>query len=133
MLWASQVAHGNENALRFRIYGESGGLEWSQEEPDRLWFTPSEQPRRLLTRGGPGMVAEAARVARLPAGHPEGYLEGFATIYAEVASAIRAARDGTTTAPDVAFPSVADGALGVRFIAACVMSSTEGGRWTDLR
>ena len=52
-LWASQVAHGNENALRLRIYGQDGGLEWSQEEPDRLWFTPSEQPRRLLTRGGP--------------------------------------------------------------------------------
>jgi predicted dehydrogenase len=132
-LWASQVAHGSENALRLRIYGQDGGLEWSQEEPDRLWFTPSEQPRRLLTRGGPQMAAEAARVARLPAGHPEGYLEGFATIYADVAHAIRAARGGTTTAPDVAFPSVTDGALGVRFIAACVTSSTEGGRWTDLR
>jgi predicted dehydrogenase len=133
MLWASQVAHGHENALRLRIYGARGGLEWFQEEPDRLWFTPSEQPRQLVTRGGPGMVAEAARVARLPAGHPEGYLEGFATIYAEVACAIRAARDGTATAPDVTFPSVEDGALGVRFIAACVKSSAEGGRWTDLR
>jgi predicted dehydrogenase len=133
MLWASQIAHGHENALRLRIYGARGGLEWFQEEPDRLWFTPSEQPRQLITRGGPGMVAEAARVARLPAGHPEGYLEGFATIYAEVACAIRAARDGTATAPDVTFPSVEDGALGVRFIAACVKSSAEGGRWTDLR
>ena len=93
MLWASQVAHGHENALRLRVYGENGGLEWAQEEPDRLWFTPSDQPRRLLTRGGPGMDAEAARVARMPAGHPEGYLEGFATIYAEVARAIRSARE----------------------------------------
>ena len=133
MLWASQVAHGHENALRLRIYGARGGLEWFQEEPDRLWFTPSEQPRQLVTRGGPGMVAEAARVARLPAGHPEGYLEGFATIYAEVACAIRAARDGTATAQDTTFPSAEDGALGVRFIAACVKSSAEGGRWTDLR
>jgi predicted dehydrogenase len=88
MLWASQVAHGHENALRLRVYGETGGLEWAQEEPDRLWFTPSDQPRRLLTRGGVGMDADAARVARLPAGHPEGYLEGFATIYTEVARAV---------------------------------------------
>ena len=118
MLWASQVAHGHENALRLRVYGETGGLEWAQEEPDRLWFTPSDQPRRLLTRGGVGMEAEAARIARLPAGHPEGYLEGFATIYAEVARAVIAARDGAAIAPEVTFPSVIDGALGVRFIAA---------------
>jgi predicted dehydrogenase len=133
MLWASQLAHGQENALRLRIYGDKGGLEWMQEEPDRLWFTPSDQPRRQLTRGGPAMVVEAARIVRLPAGHPEGYLEGFATIYAEVAHAIRAARDGGAPTPEVTFPSVADGALGVRFIAACVKSSAEGARWTDLR
>jgi predicted dehydrogenase len=133
MLWASQVAHGQENALRIRLYGEMGGLEWEQEEPDRLWFTPSEQPRRLLTRGGPTMTAEAARITRLPAGHPEGYLEGFATIYAEVAHAIRAARVGVAMPPEVAFPTVADGALGVRFIAASVQSAAERGQWKDLR
>ena len=133
MLWASQVAHGHENALRLRVYGDQGGLEWAQEEPDRLWFTPFDQPRRMLTRGGPGLCPEAARVARLPAGHPEGYLEGFATIYAEVAHALRAAREHAAVAPDVAFPTVADGALGVRFIAACVQSSAEGARWVDLR
>jgi predicted dehydrogenase len=132
MLWASQIAHGHENALRLRVYGAMGGLEWAQEEPDRLWFTPSDRPRRLLTRGGVGMETEAARIARLPAGHPEGYLEGFATIYAEVARAVIAARDGATIAPEVTFPSVIDGTLGVRFIAACVRSSAEGGRWIDL-
>ncbi len=132
ILWASQIAHGHENALRLRVYGETGGLEWAQEEPDRLWFTPSDQPRRLLTRGGVGMEAEAARIARLPAGHPEGYLEGFATIYAEIARAVMAARDRTAMAPEVTFPSVIDGALGVRFIAACLRSSAEGGHWTKL-
>lgn len=132
MVWASQVAHGHENALRLRVYGETGGLEWAQEEPDRLWFTPSDQPRRLLTRGGVGMEAEAARITRLPAGHPEGYLEGFATIYAEVARAVMAARDGIAMAQEVTFPSVIDGALGVRFIAACVQSSAEGGHWIKL-
>jgi predicted dehydrogenase len=129
MLWASQVAHGHENALRLRVYGENGGLDWAQEEPDRLWFTPSEQPRQMLTRGGPGLYPEATRVARLPAGHPEGYLEGFATIYTEVAHAIRSARDNAAVGPEVLFPTVTDGALGVRFIAASVQSSAEGARW----
>ncbi len=132
MLWASQVAHGHENALQLRVYGEKGGLEWVQEEPDRLWFTQSDQPRQLLTRGGPALYPEAARVARLPAGHPEGYLEGFATIYAEVARAIRSARTGAVVAPDVMFPTVVDGAHGVRFITACVRSSAEGARWLDV-
>jgi hypothetical protein len=86
----------------------------------------------MLTRGGPGLYPEATRLARLPAGHPEGYLEGFATIYTEVARAIRSARDHTAVAPDVAFPTVADGALGVRFIAASVRSSAEGARWTPV-
>jgi hypothetical protein len=87
----------------------------------------------MLTRGSAGLCPEAARVTRLPAGHPEGYLEGFATIYAEVAQALRAARDGTAPAPDVVFPTVVDGALGVRFIAASVRSSAEGSRWVDLQ
>jgi predicted dehydrogenase len=133
MLWASQVAHGHENALRLRVYGENGGLEWAQEAPDRLWFTPSDAARQLLTRGGPGLCPEAARVVRLPAGHPEGYLEGFATIYAEVARALRAAREDSTAGQEVWFPTVADGACGVRFIAASVRSSAEGARWIDLQ
>jgi predicted dehydrogenase len=132
MLWASQVAHGHENALKLRVYGERGGLEWAQEEPDRLWFAPADQPKRLLTRGGAGMEPEAARIARIPGGHPEGYLEGFATLYAEIARAIAAARGGEPIPPEVAFPTVADGALGVRFIAACVRSSQEGARWVTL-
>jgi predicted dehydrogenase len=127
MLWASQVAHGHENALRLRLYGESGGLEWAQEEPDRLCFSPSSQPRQLLTRGGPALDHAATRVTRLPAGHPEGYLEGFATIYAEVARALRSGSESAV------FPTVADGALGVRFIDACVRSSAAGARWTNLQ
>jgi predicted dehydrogenase len=133
MLWASQVAHGHENALRLRVYGEQGGLEWMQEEPDRLWFTPSHGPRQMLTLGSEGLCPEAARVTRLPAGHPEGYLEGFATIYAEVARALRAARDDAALAPDVVFPTVVGGALGVRFIAASIRSSAKGARWVDLQ
>ena len=133
MLWASQVAHGHDNALRLRVYGENGGLEWAQEEPDRLWFTPSGQPRQLLTRGGPGLYPEATRVTRVPAGHPEGYIEGFATIYAEVARALRSARENAVAAPEVMFPTVMDGVRGVRFIDACVRSSAAGVRWIDLQ
>jgi predicted dehydrogenase len=132
MLWASQVAHGCENALKLRVYGECGTLEWMQEEPDRLWFTPAEQPKRLMMRGGAGVGSEAARATRIPAGHPEGYLEGFATLYAEIARAIVAARTGAPVPDGVTFPTVMDGALGNRFISACIRSSAEGTRWIQL-
>ncbi|TPE49567.1 Gfo/Idh/MocA family protein [Amaricoccus solimangrovi] len=132
MLWASQVAVGNENALRLRIYGTRAGLEWAQEEPNRLWFTRLGQPRQLLTRGGAGAGPAAARVTRIPGGHPEGYLEGFATIYAEAARAIRAARAGEETPPEVTYPTVRDGLAGMRFIAAAVASSQAGNRWTPI-
>jgi predicted dehydrogenase len=131
MLWASQVAHGHDNALKLRVYGEAGSLEWAQEEPDRLWVMQAGEARRLIARGGAGMVPEAARVTRIPSGHPEGYLEGFATLYAEIARAVVAARDGQPIPVDVMFPTVVDGALGVRFIAACVRSTSQGCGWTE--
>ncbi len=130
LLWASQVAPGNENALRLRIYGETGGLEWAQEQPNHLWFTPFGEPKRLITRGGAGAGPEAGRVTRVPPGHPEGYLEGFANIYQEAARAIRAARAGEPTPADVVFPTVEDGLAGMAFIDACVRSSAAGGGWT---
>ena len=83
MLWASQVAPGNENALRLRVYGEKGGLSWAQEDPNYLHFAPFGEPPRLITRGGAGLGPVAGRVTRIPPGHPEGYLEGFATIYSD--------------------------------------------------
>jgi predicted dehydrogenase len=129
MLWCSQVAAGNENALRLRVYGTKGGLEWAQEDPNYLWFTPLGQPKRLITRGGAGAGAAAARVSRVPPGHPEGYLEGFATIYAEAARAIRAKEAGTSPDADVVFPTAADGVAGVAFVDACVRSSQRNGAW----
>ncbi|SJZ88156.1 Gfo/Idh/MocA family protein [Consotaella salsifontis] len=131
-LWASQVAVGNENALRLRVYGTKAGIEWEQENPNALWFMPFGEPRLLLTRGGAGTGEAAARVTRVPAGHPEGYLEGFATIYQEVARAIRAARDGEPLAPDIMFPGVDDGVDGIAFIEAAVKSSKRNGAWTGL-
>lgn len=132
MLWASQVAPGNENGLRLRVYGEKGGLEWEQEQPNHLWFTPFGESKRLITRGGAGAGAAAGRVTRVPAGHPEGYLEGFATIYQEAAHAIRAARAGKPAGPEVLYPGIADGLAGMAFIDACVRSSRANGRWTSL-
>lgn len=132
MLWCSQVAPGNENGLRLRIYGEKGGLEWAQENPNQLWYTPHGEPKRLLTRGGAGATDDAARVTRIPAGHPEGYLEGFATIYREAADAISAHRAGRDVPADVLFPTIEDGLKGVQFVDACVRSSKRDGAWVKL-
>ena len=130
MLWASQIAPGNENALTIRIYGSGGGIEWGQTDPNTLWFTPYGEPTRRITRGGAGAGAAAARVTRIPAGHPEGYLEGFANLYQEAARAIHATRGGGRMPRDILYPTVKDGVEGVRFIEACVRSSEGNGVWT---
>ncbi|MEM9795379.1 MAG: Gfo/Idh/MocA family oxidoreductase [Pseudomonadota bacterium] len=125
MLWCSQVAPGQENALRLRVFGESGGLDWAQEEPDRLWHTPLGQPKRHITRAGAGYTQ--ARGHRLPAGHPEGYLEGFANLYAEAADLIEASRLGNR--PEHLLPGIEAGLDGMRFIDACVRSSAADAAW----
>lgn len=132
MLWCSQVAPGNENALRIRVYGESGGLEWAQEDPNYLWHTPFGEPKRLITRNGAGAGDAAARVSRIPPGHPEGYLEGFANIYTEAADAIVAHRNGEGISPDAHFPTVQDGLRGVEFVDACVRSSKRNAAWVKI-
>ena len=132
MLWCSQVAPGNENSLKLRIYGESGGLEWSQEDPNYLLYTPLGEPKRLITRNGAGAGDAAARMSRTPGGHPEGYLEGFANIYSEAAEAILAARDGKQPGKEVIYPTVQDGLAGVKFVDACVRSSAKNAGWVKL-
>lgn len=132
MLWCSQVAPGNENGLRLRIYGEKGGLEWEQENPNYLWYTPFGEPKRLITRNGAGAGAAAARVSRIPGGHPEGYLEAFATIYTEAALAIQAFRAGAAVDRAVTFPTIDDGVRGVAFVEACVASSKQNGAWVKV-
>jgi predicted dehydrogenase len=132
MLWSSQVAPGNENALRIRVYGEKGGLEWAQEDPNYLWFTPFGETKRLITRNGAGAGETAARVSRVPPGHPEGYLEGFANIYSEAAEAIIAARSGKAPSGAVLYPTVMDGLKGVQFVSACVKSSARDAAWVKL-
>jgi predicted dehydrogenase len=132
MIWTSQVAPGNENGLKLRVYGTKGGLEWTQADPNYLWYTPFGEPKRLITRGGAGASAASGRVTRVPPGHPEGYLEGFANIYTEAARAIIAARAGKKPDKDVTFPGIADGVAGMAFIEACVKSSAKNGKWTKV-
>lgn len=131
-LWASQVAPGNENGLRLRVYGAKGGLHWVQAEPNHMLWSPFGQSTRIVTRGGPDSGAAAARVTRVPPGHPEGYLEGFANIYSEVAAAIRAAQSGKKPDKAMHFPTIEDGVKGLAFIEAAVKSSRANGKWTKL-
>ncbi|WP_435258440.1 Gfo/Idh/MocA family protein [Thioclava sp. FR2] len=132
MLWCSQVAAGCENGLRLRVFGTKAGIEWSQEDPNYLFVTPLGGERRRITRGGGGSGPAAARMTRIPPGHPEGYLEGFANIYAEAARAILARRDGQSVDPAVTFPGLAEGVEGVAFVEACVRSSARNAAWVKL-
>jgi predicted dehydrogenase len=128
---ASQTAPGKENALTLDIHGSKGGLSWAQENPNLLAFTPYGEPTRLLTRGGAGLSDGEASDTRIPVGHPEGYLEAFATLYREIARAIRARRAGEPSAM-LPVPGIADGLDGVLFIEACLASARAGGAWTRL-
>ncbi|PUB11824.1 Gfo/Idh/MocA family protein [Yoonia sediminilitoris] len=133
MLWSSQVAPGHENGLKLRVFGETGGLEWCQEDPNYLWHTPFGEPKRLLTRNGAGSGPQAAAMSRIPGGHPEGYLEGFANIYSGAADAIAALRDGKPLPEETALlPGIQAGLDGMAFIAACVQSSAENAGWERL-
>ncbi|MFC5359014.1 Gfo/Idh/MocA family protein [Azospirillum himalayense] len=133
MLWASQVAPGHENGLRLRVYGDKGGLEWFQEQPNHLRFSPLGEPPRTITRGGPGSDEAAAHATRIPSGHPEGYLEGFAQIYRDTADLIVARMGGAAAGEQTALvPTVRDGVRGVRFIHAAVESSRRDAAWVEI-
>jgi predicted dehydrogenase len=129
VLVASQINAGLENDLRLRVAGENGTLEWRQEEPNRLVHHRREGPTEILTRASPWLCESARRAGRIPAGHPEGFIEAFANIYRGVFADIRARKTGTTADPlDADYPTVKDGARGVRFIECAVASSAER-RW----
>jgi predicted dehydrogenase len=132
MLWASQVAVGCENGLQLRVFGDKGGIVWRQENPNELVFSPLGGEPRRITRGGHGAGDAAARVTRIPAGHPEGYIEGFANIYTEIAAAIRAARDSSQPDANVSYPTATDGERGVAFVDAAVRSSAAGASWVEI-
>jgi predicted dehydrogenase len=130
MLWASQVAAGHANDLRIGVYGSRGSIQWAQETPDDLLWTPLGEPTRIVRRGTAAANEAAARVSRIPGGHPEGYLEAFAALYGEVAAHLLAVRDGRPAPPDVEFPTIDDGLRAVGFIEAVQASGCAGGVWT---
>jgi predicted dehydrogenase len=132
-LWSSQVAPGHENGLQLRIYGDKGGLYWHQERPDHLRFTPYGRPPQTVTRAGPAAGASAAHATRIPAGHNEGYLEGFANLYADTAALIRTHDAGRKPEPAAALlPTAEDGLRAMHFIAAVVESSRRDSAWVAL-
>jgi predicted dehydrogenase len=132
-LWATQVAPGNENNLSLRIYGEKAGIEWRQEDPNQLVFTPFGEIRRIIRRGSAGTGRAAAHATRIPSGHPEGYLEAFAQLYTDLAEQITAKIEKRSPSPDsLLVPGVADGVEGVKFINAVLESSRNRSAWTAI-
>jgi predicted dehydrogenase len=133
MLWASQVAAGNENNLRLRVYGEKAGIEWGQENPNYLRFSPYGKPPVTISRAGAGATASAKHASRIPSGHPEGYLEAFAQLYADLAEQIAARNAGRAPAPaSLLVPGVEDGVAGVQFISGVLESSRQNSAWVNL-
>ncbi len=129
-LWSSQVAVGQENALWLRVYGARGSLEWAQEEPNVLLFTPFGETPRVIRRAGAGASPAAAHASRIPSGHPEGYLEAFAQLYRDLAEQIAARAGGLAPDPGcLLVPGIDAGVRGMRFIAAAVASSAADAAW----
>ena len=130
MLWVSQVASGKENGLQIRIYGDKGGLQWAQEDPNYLHFSLLGHAKKILTRAGPGTGSLANVATRIPSGHPEGFIEGFANIYRETADLIDAYREKKSITSLI--PTVDDGLRGMRFIDKAVASNQAGSIWQSL-
>ncbi len=130
VLIASQISAGEENNLRIRIYGTEGGLEWRQEEPNYLHFKPDGAPEQVLKRGNDYLCEAAKKATRLPSGHPEGFIEAFANVYASAGATIRARRgEPDTNGLEDDFPTVYDGARGVHFIEKTVESARSDKKW----
>ena len=130
VLYCSQISVGEENNLNIRIYGTKGALEWSQEHPNCLHLRSNDDPERIYKRGNDYLVDAAKRSTRLPAGHPEAFIEAFANVYLNAAQAIGAKQAGERVSDAVEFPTVQDGAVGVHFIHKAIESGKRGG-WLD--
>lgn len=132
-LTASQVAVGVENGLNIRVYGEKGGLEWRQEEPNTMLVRWPDRPAEIVRVSNGYMSGIAAFNSRTPAGHPEGYIEAFANLYRNFALALRARLKGEEPAPETLdFPSVEEGVRGMRFIEAIVSTGATGEKWVKI-
>ena len=130
LYWASQIAIGYDNALRVRIFGTKGTIQWSQENPNYLFVSKLGEPSRLLSRGRDPFYPHPQSYSRVPSGHPEGYFEAFANIYKTFITALIKKKLGQSlTEEDLDFPTAEEGAIGVRFIGKCVESSQKGAIW----
>lgn len=133
ILHASQIAVGEENNLNIRVYGEKGGLEWHQQEPNTLIVKHLDRPTETYRTGMDYLCDIATSAARIPAGHPEGYLEAFANVYKSFAAHIRCLHEGTELSAQVLdYPRIDDGIRGMAFIEAAVKSSSQDAQWTPL-
>ncbi len=129
ILFASQISAGEENNLKIRVYGEYGGLEWSQHEPNTLILKWHDRPTEIYRTGVGDLYPEANAHRRIPAGHPEGYLEAFANIYRNFALAVIAKKEGRSQDPLYDFPTVADGVRGMQFIESVIASGKSDTKW----
>jgi predicted dehydrogenase len=131
--WVTQAAAGVENCLRLRVSGTRGTVEWMQEVPTQLSFKPLGAPAEIRTPNGPGTLPLSARASRIVAGHPEGFHEGFATVYSDAAEAIAARRSGLPVDPlALHFPNAVDGVRGLAFVEAAIASNANDGAWTTV-
>ncbi|MDX1540797.1 MAG: Gfo/Idh/MocA family oxidoreductase, partial [Geminicoccaceae bacterium] len=131
VLWTTKAAAGAENALTIEVYGEDGGLAFDQNHPNHLKLMRRDAAPMILSRGQAGLSEAAAQATRIPSGHPEGFHEAFANLYADFAEAVAASMLGEPADPlALDFPTVRDGARGVAFVEACLRSTAEG-RWVD--
>jgi len=130
VLYASQISVGEENDLSIRVYGTKASLEWHQEHPNELVVKYPDAPRKIYRRGNSYISETAKRFTRLPFGHPEAFIEAFANIYLEAARAVEAVKAGKPIPPDIDYPTVEDGVLGMAFIATAVASANNGSTWT---
>ena len=133
ILYASQICAGEENGLSIRVYGEKGGLEWHQMEPNTLEAKWLDQPKQIYRTGVGDLYPEAQAHTRIPAGHPEGYLEAFANIYRNFAMCVRARIEGTKVDSVYEdFPSVEDGVRGMEFIYKVIESGQSETKWIKM-
>ncbi len=131
-IWSSQVAVGNENNLKIRVFGENGGLEWRQEDPNYLYYTKFGHPTQKITRGSSSASEEANDVTRIPPGHPEGYLEGFANIYSDVYKRLFAQTNKQNyDQSNDCYPTIYDGVEGMRFIETVLKSNNSNSKWVE--
>ncbi|MDH7448094.1 Gfo/Idh/MocA family protein [Aquimarina sp. 2201CG14-23] len=128
----SQIATGEENNIGVKVYGTKGSIEWYQENPNQLIVKWLDQPKQIYTPAGNGVYPESSEYVRIPAGHPEGYLEGFATIYRSFAKELLMVKSGKTTSVNPDFPTITDGVRGMKFIYAAVESSNNNANWTKM-